>query len=348
MVQPLKIPSSTETAGAPSDSDSLVPDTFPSIPSADPKTPVAPGATDAAAMSPKPADSSADAKFPSIPLPGEATTDKLQLVKTNADATGSNSSTLLPGAPAGAADASTGTKPAEQTVLEPFATAKENALKLAKDGKLKEALVMLTPQFRNPVISSSEHSDLLEILDALAREVIFSPRHLLKPAYTATATDTVDSVATMHKMTPELLTSINQLGNAKALVKGQQLKVLEGPFRGEVDLNRGEVTLFLNDMYACRFPASFGSDPVKVGSYEVADKRLDRTYFAAGKVIDANNPSNPYGGFWIDLGHDVCLHGSPEMETEDLKKAGCISLAPRDIADAYIMLTQGSQVTIRQ
>ena len=91
---------------------------------------------------------------------------------------------------------------------------------------------MLTPQFRNPVISSSEHSDLLDILDALAREVIFSPRHLLKPAYTATATDTVESVATMHKMTPELLTSINQLGNAKALVKGQQLKVLEGPFRG--------------------------------------------------------------------------------------------------------------------
>ena len=127
-----------------------------------------------------------------------------------------------------------------------------------------------------------------------------------------------------------------------------KLKVLEGPFRGEVDLNVGEVTLFLNDMYACRFPISFGSDPVKVGSYEVADKRRDRTYFAAGKVIESNNPSNPYGGYWIDLGHDVCLHGSPEMETEDLKNAGCISLAPQDIADAYLMLTQGSQVTIRQ
>ena len=352
----VKVPSGAEVANLAVEQDSLVPETLPLLPESDVKQ-----VPDPSVMLPKSNEvsgnvapgSSADSAYPSIPLPGANATSPEQ-TKAIGVSTGPNTNGSLPLLPDASAASDTVAKDstpapaAEQAVLEPFASAREKALALAKDGKLKDALILLTPQFRNPVITSAERSDLLDILDALAREVIFSKRHLLKPAYTASATDTVESVATAHKISPELLTSINQLGNAKALVKGQELKVIEGPFRGEVDLNIGEVTLFLNDMYACRFPITTGTDPVKVGSYEVADKRRDRTYFGAGKVIEASNPSNPYGGYWIDLGHDVCLHGSPEMETSDLKNAGCISLAPQDIADAYIMLTQGSQLTIRR
>ncbi len=350
----LKIPNELDTAAVPSaESDSLVPDAYPSIPIAASDANSSPTISNAA--SPSNSDA-AETPFPSIQLPNANTSngDKTKFTGVISGDTGTRLP-LLPDVDAvdQSVTQSAETKnplnsPAETPVLQEFSMARESALKLAKDGKLKEALVLLTPYYGSPVISSPERSDLLDILDALAREVIFSQRHLRKPAYVATATDTVESVATQHKITPELLTNINQLGNAKALIKGQQLKVLEGPFRGEVDLAANEVTLYLNDMYACRFPISIGSDPVKVGSYEVAEKRRDRTYFAAGKVIEATNPSNPYGGYWIDLGHDVCLHGSPEMATTDLQKAGCISLAPIDIADAYIMLTRGSQISIRR
>jgi LysM repeat protein len=230
-----------------------------------------------------------------------------------------------------------------------FQDARKASLKAAADGKLGEALAGLSKHYNDPVLTSEEHADLLDILDALAREVIFSQRHLLMPAYTTTASDSVASVAAKHQITPELLNQINQLGSAQALLQGQKLKVIEGPFRGEVNLSRQELTLFVGDMYACRFPFSIGNDPApKAGSYEVADKRKDRTYYGAGgKAIAANDPLNPYGGFWIDLGHGMCVHGSPEMSSSELNAAGCISLSPIDASDVYYMLTQGSRIDIR-
>jgi len=344
---------------AASETDSLVPDTFPTNP-LDTTGSLQPAPSTNASTS---SDASINSSFPSIPLPGNNSrpAEQTKLIGTNA-AAGTPIGITLPLLPDSytlgqnsnpLGQKNDATTPAqrektEQPVIESFSAAREKALKLANDGKLKDALVLLTPQYRSPVISSAERSDLLDILDALAREVIFSSRHLLTAPYAAKATDTVESVAAQHKITSELLANVNQLGAAKALTQGQQLKVFEGPFRGEVDLTIGELTLFLKDMYACRFPISVGTDPVKVGAFEVADKQRDRTYYGAGKVIEASNPSNPYGGFWIDLGQGNCLHGSPEMAASDLTNAGCIGLSPIDASDAFIMLTQGSQVIIRR
>ncbi len=242
-----------------------------------------------------------------------------------------------------------GNATAAQPPLPPFSVAREQALKQANDGDLKGALVALTAYYNSPELPHSEYTDLLEILDALAREVIYSRRHLVATAYVATAGETIASVASKHHITPELLSSINQLQTANVLIQDQQIKVLDGPFRGEVDLARGELTVFLRDMYAGRFPISVGADPApRSGHFEVADKLRDRSYYGTGnKVIAADDPKNPYGGYWIDLGHDMCLHGSAEMVTTDLKTAGCISLAPIDAADVYSMLIQGSQIDIR-
>ncbi len=334
----IKVPAPLEIANPTVESESLVPEGFPLSPLDKPAVPNPSQNNTAPLTNP----SKAITDFPSIPLPSGS------LVSTHkADVGGlpllddlTNSPTVTSTEPANAK---------EQAVLEPFAVAREKALKQAKDGKLKDALVALTPYYHSPEMSLKEFEDLLDILDALAREVIYSPRHLLKPAFTAGASDTLASIAAQHNITPELLKSINQLGDAQVLSQGQHLKVIEGPFRGEVDLTVGEMTLFLKDMYACRFPISVGTDfDSKVGLFEVADKRTDRTYYGAGgKVINAADPSNPYGGYWIDLGGN-CIHGSPEMAATDLKNAGCIGLAPLDVADAYIMLTRGCQVEFRE
>lgn len=328
--------------------DSLVPDSFPATPTRE--STFAEGSTSASGNSGGGAIETPN-PLNSIPLPGVIAPpiepNSLTAVQTNTDV---GALPLLPDSNPQAAPVSNSSQAAQAPqALEQFSIAREQALKQAGEGKLKEALASLTRYYNSPEISHDEYTDLLEILDALAREVIYSQRHLLRAAYTSTASDTLVSIAAQHNITPELLKSINQLGNAQVLAPGQQLKVVEGPFRGEVDLTRGEITLFLKDMYACRFPISVGADPApKLGSFEVADKRTDRTYYGAGgKVINASDPSNPYGGHWIDLGQGNCLHGSAEMTATDLQKSGCISLSPIDANDAYIMLTQGSQVVIR-
>ena len=244
-------------------------------------------------------------------------------------------------------DSSTGS-PNQAPPTLPFPDAREQALELAASGKLREALQILTHYYDSPELTSRQHADLVDLLDALSREVIYSPRHLAESPYTVTASDTVETLAQKYQITPELLTAINGLGNSKALINGSQIKVLPGPFRAVVSLSRHELTVFMGDLYAGRFPVSFGIDPSPVeGAYEIIDRRRDRTYYGTGaKVIAANDNRNPYGGYWLNLGQDLCIHGTPEMASDDLQGAGCISLAPLDAADVYNILVQTSQVSI--
>lgn len=293
-------------------------------------------------------ESKSSTEFPSIPLAAESTGTTSMAKQPDSDQPFKVAGNVVQAGPLLPTNGLPATQGTENR-LPAFKQTRESALKLAADGKLAEALATISKHYSDPELTSEEHADMLDILDSLAREVIFSQRNLLMPAFATGPVDTVASVASKHRITPELLNTVNQLGNAQALVQGQKLKVMEGPFRGEVNLTRRELTLFLGDMYACRFPISTGTDPApKPGSYEVADKRKDRTYYGAGeKVISATDPLNPYGGIWIDLGHQMCIHSSPEMTSTELSNAGCVSLAPIDASDVYIMLTQGSRIDIR-
>ncbi len=231
-----------------------------------------------------------------------------------------------------------------------YSIAKEQALALANRGELKESLLLLTPYYGSATVSYHESIDLIDILDALAREVVYSKRHLLASPHIASATDNVASVAAQYGMNPELLAALNGLGDAKALVPGKELKVLRGPFHARINLRAKELTLFIDRMYAGRFPFSVGTDPApRAGTFQVVDRSTERTYYGAGAVVvEEADPRNPYGGYWINLGNDLCIHGSPQMPSPDLKDAGCISLAPRDAQHVFSILTVGSQVKITQ
>jgi hypothetical protein len=190
---------------------------------------------------------------------------------------------------------------------------------------------------------------MLDLLDALAREVVYSRRHFLDTAYVVAPSDSLDALSKKYKVPGEIIAKINAIDPRTSLPNGALLKVVPGPFRAEIDLTRGELTIFLGDLYASRYPVSFGSDPApQAGPFQVVDKRKDHSYYGAGiQTIAPNDPRNPYGGFWIDLGGEMCIHGSPLGEAGD-GKLGCISLAPRDADDVYSMLDRGSQVTIRK
>ncbi len=140
------------------------------------------------------------------------------------------------------------------------------------------------------------------------------------------------------------------MGDSKVVLAGTELKVFNGPFRGEVDLSKGELTLFLGDLYAGRFPVSFGKEPApREGSYSIVERRRDHSYVGPdSKFIAANDARNPYGGYWMHLGNDLCIHGSPETSTPETEAAGCISLAPLDAKEVYTLLTQGSEVVIKR
>jgi LysM repeat protein len=280
--------------------------------------------------------SEAGANLPAPPLPGSSVS--------------SGGSDAAAGAAASSA-AETG-KSDSQTPkpTQPFKVAREEALKLANAGKLREALAKMSMYYNHIELTHDEHLDLIDLLDALAAQVIYSKRHLLEPPFTVSPGETLEGLANRFHISPEVLARINLMGESKVVLAGTQLKVLNGPFRGDVNLTRGELTLFLGDLYAGRFPISIGKDPApSEGTYQIVDRRRDRTYYGANsQILPATDPRNPYGGYWMSLGQDLCIHGSPSSAAPELASAGCISLAPLDAREVYSLLTQGSQVSIHR
>lgn len=215
-----------------------------------------------------------------------------------------------------------------------------------KDDRLREALTTLSLFYNDPTLTPADREPLQQRLDVLAGEVIYSPRHLLVQPYRVSAGDTLQSIAETYDVPWQLLANINGVEDPAAIVPGQELKIMRGPFRAEINIERSQLTLFLDELYAGRFPITPGSDPApQPGTYTVQDKQTARTYYApSGGDIPAGDPRNPYGDVWLDLGSQMCIHGSPENAPNDA--AGCIRLRPADARDVYGILSQGSPVSI--
>ena len=227
-----------------------------------------------------------------------------------------------------------------------------NAIRTADEqyaqDKRKEALATLSIFYNTPNLSGEQRSELLSRLDPLARDVIYSRRHLLEQPHRVGQNETLMQVAARYEVPWQLLANINQVKDPVTVLPGTELKVVRGPFHADVNLATKELTLFLGDLYAGRFPIGVGNDPApKPGTYTVQDKQVSRTFYdAAGSPVPPGSPNNPYGEVWLDLGGQLCIHGSPS--TTNPTDKGCVSLAADYADDLYGILSQGSSVTIRR
>jgi lipoprotein-anchoring transpeptidase ErfK/SrfK len=227
----------------------------------------------------------------------------------------------------------------------------QEAERLVAEGKCRDALAKLSPYHGHPDLPPDQRPHLAAWLDALAAKVIYSREHFLAAPYRVRKGETLFDVSNNPAVNVPwpLLLSINRgaVNDPMIVVPGTELKVVPGPFRADINLTTSELTLFLGDLYAGRFPLALGDQPPQPGSYQVRDKRNDRTYYGLdGRVIPANDPANPYGGYWLDLSGEVSIHGSPLTPTS--RTLGCISLSPQDAKDVYSILSLNSDVTIRR
>jgi LysM repeat protein len=228
-----------------------------------------------------------------------------------------------------------------------FSSVKRDAEAHLESGRYRSALAMLSAVYGDPVLTEEENETLLQMLDPLAAKVIYSREHLLEPSYTVRRSDTLMEIAEQYQVPWQLLANINGVENPRVMMQGTELKVVRGPFRAEISLDASELTLFLDQLYAGRFPITLGEDPApEIGDFTVEGKDEGRVYYAEdGREVSADSPENPYGGIWIDLGSSrLGIHGSAQQET--YADVGCIGLSPRDADDIFGILSVGSRVTI--
>lgn len=220
---------------------------------------------------------------------------------------------------------------------------------LVARNELAKALDGLSKWFDSANLSPEADAQVMTLLDQLAGTVVYSREHWLEPPHVVQQGETLQAIAAKYQVTPELLTKINGIADPLYLPTGVQLKVIRGPFDVLVDKSRRRLTVFIDGMYAGSFAVGFGRDQIIAdGNYQVRAKTANPPYQAADAAVSADDPRNPLGERWIDLGSGLGIHGTNDPATYLSDEGrGVVRLSPRDAEDVFDMTVVGSRVHIR-
>lgn len=192
--------------------------------------------------------------------------------------------------------------------------------------------------------------EIMDRINYTAQAIFFSPQPHFIQAHTVSAGDRLQTIASQYKLTWEYLAQLNQI-DPKRIRDGQKLKVIRGPFSAVVELADYSLTVHLQGYYVKRYDVGIGKDGASpIGKHTVLDKVVNPQYTAPdGKVMSGDDPANPLGERWINLGGSYGIHGT--IEPDSIGKAasrGCIRLGNDDVIEVYNFLTNGSEVVIRR
>ncbi len=237
-----------------------------------------------------------------------------------------------------------------------FAAFMQVVQKKLDKGRLAEAHLALSSLYGNPDLPVEHAQQVTNLLDQLAGTIIYSRQHLLEAPYKVKPGDTIEQIAETHNVPWQLLANINGIRDPQQVRSGQEFKVVRGPFNAQIELNRHELTLMLNGCYAGRFGIGVGLDHANLeGSYVVCSRVVNPQYYGPdGVQINADDPNNPYGGFWIGLAEQIGqqsrtgIHGTNDPRSlHQTGGRGSIRLGDQDIKDLFGILSVGSKVVIR-
>lgn len=217
-------------------------------------------------------------------------------------------------------------------------------------GRLVDVHLELSRWYRAPQLTPQQQDQIHDLLDRLAGTVVYSQESLLEPAYEVQPGDNLERIAKLYEVPWQLLAKINGVADPQQLQPGQSLKVIRGPFHATVELESYMLTVWLGERYAGSFPIGIGQDQsTPEGTFQVLGKMENPPYHGRDVVLAADDPNNPLGERWIDLGNHVGIHGTTEAASiGQAESRGCIRLSERDVEDVYDILSVGSSVVIRR
>jgi len=97
-------------------------------------------------------------------------------------------------------------------------------------------------------------------------------------------------------------------------------------------------------LYSWAVPLSLRPGPLLIGL-----GALWLLHYGPEGIIPHNDPKNPLGERWIDLGDSYGIHGTIEPDSIGTAASrGCIRLRDADIIEVYNFLVNGSLVEIRE
>lgn len=193
----------------------------------------------------------------------------------------------------------------------------------------------------------AQRDKLLPELNKMSRALYFSPQPQYYDPYVVRPGDQLRVVGQRFKLSWEYLARLNRVDPRKIRM-GQKLKVVPGPFAAIIYLDRYELVVHLDGSFVKSYRVGLGKDgATPVGTFEVKNKMVDPTYYGPEGVIAHDDPKNPLGERWVDIGDGFGIHGTIEPDSIGKNESrGCIRLLNSDVEEVYDFLVIGSEVKI--
>lgn len=228
-----------------------------------------------------------------------------------------------------------------------FADAFQASRALLKSGNILDAHAELSRLYwKYP----AQRSLLRPALQQTASDIFNSTEHQFGEPHTVEYGETLESIGRQYEVPWQYLAKLNRVTPAK-LQAGRELKVVRGPFGAVVDLSAFTLTVHAHGWYVRDYRIGIGKDgKTPTGRFKVQEKLENPVWYDPdGGTVDADDPENPLGEYWIGLGNHIGIHGT--IDPDSIGKAasrGCIHLGDDDIRDVFSLLGSGSEVTVRK
>ncbi len=196
-----------------------------------------------------------------------------------------------------------------------------------------------------------EHRHVIqERIDETAAIIFTTPERQFAEPHVVDYGETLGSIAKKYDVPWQYLARLNRV-DPDDLQAGQQLKVVRGPFGAVVDLQAFCLTVHAHGWYVHCYPIGIGADNgTPTGEFKIAEKLENPAWYNPdGGMVDADDPENPLGEFWLGLGNHIGIHGT--IDPDSIGQAvsrGCIHLDDQNIEEVFALLTVGSKVLIRR
>lgn len=193
-----------------------------------------------------------------------------------------------------------------------------------------------------------EAEDLLGVIDTA---LVFSRRPMAeKVDYTVQPGDTLEKLAKKFGTTKELIRRSNNF-TGDVIRVGNRLRVLQGTFTVQVSRSHNELELDLGGKFFKRYAVGTGQYSLTpTGTFHIVSRLAHPPWYrAGGPPIPYGDTNNVLGTHWLalDLEH-YGLHGTWDTNTIGRQSSqGCIRLVNSEIEELYILLPEGTAVTIR-
>ncbi len=196
-----------------------------------------------------------------------------------------------------------------------------------------------------------EHRQVIQKqIDETAALIFTTPERQFAEPHFVDYGETLGSIAKKYDVPWQYLARLNRV-DPDDLQAGQQLKVVRGPFSAVVDLRDFCLTVHAHGWYVHRYPIGIGADNgTPTGEFKIEEKLENPTWYnPAGGIVDADDPENPLGEFWLGLGNHIGIHGTIDPDSiGQAVSSGCIHLDDQNIEEVFALLTVGSKVLIRR